>query len=75
MAFPSVTNTFTNGSSADAGEVNTNFTDIINGFSDGTKSLSMDAGTFAGAVTCNGAVTPLDRDWETPLSILLLLLY
>jgi hypothetical protein len=57
MAFPSVTNTFVNGQSADAGEVNTNFTDVINGFSDGTKDLSMSAGTFAGALTCNGAVT------------------
>ena len=57
MAFPSVTNTFVNGQSADATEVNTNFTDVINGFSDGTKDLNMSAGTFAGAVTMSGDVT------------------
>jgi hypothetical protein len=57
MAFTSVTNTFVNGQSADAGEVNTNFTDLVNGLSDGTKSLNMDVGTFAGAVTMNGDVT------------------
>lgn len=57
MAFTSVTNTFVNGQSADATEVNTNFTDIINGLSDGTKDANMAAGTFAGAVTCNGNVT------------------
>jgi len=57
MAFPSVTNTFVNATSADAGEVNTNFSDIINSLSDGTKSLNMDAATLGGAVVCNGAVT------------------
>ena len=56
MAFPSVTNTFVNGASADAGEVNTNFTDVINGLSDGTKDFSMSAGTLAGVLTCNGNV-------------------
>lgn len=57
MAFPSVTNTFTNGTTIDAPEVNTNFTDIINGFSDGTKDINMNAATLAGTVTMNGAVT------------------
>lgn len=57
MAYPSVTNTFTNGTTADGTEVNINFTDIINGFSDGTKDLNMNIGTFAGTVTMNGAVT------------------
>lgn len=57
MAYPSVTYTFANDTTADAAEVNTNFTDIINGFSDGTKDLNMNAGTFAGAVTFNGNVT------------------
>ena len=57
MAYPSVTYTFANDTTADAAEVNTNFTDLINGFSDGTKDLNMNAGTFAGAVTFNGNVT------------------
>lgn len=57
MAFISITNTFTNGTSADATQVNTNFTDIVNGLSDGTKSINMDQGTFAGACTFNGNVT------------------
>jgi len=57
MAYPSVTYTFANDSTADATEVNSNFTDIINGFSDGSKNLNMNAATFAGAVTCNANVT------------------
>jgi hypothetical protein len=56
MAYIAVTNTFTNGSVADAGAVNTNFTDIINGLSDGTKDLSVAAITAAGTTTLNGAV-------------------
>lgn len=57
MASISVTNTFTNGSTADASEVNTNFSDIINGTSDGTKDLSVAALTCASTVTFNGNVT------------------
>jgi hypothetical protein len=57
MANVSVTYTFTNGTSADAGQVNTNFTDIINGTSDGTKDFSISALTVAGTLTANGAVT------------------
>jgi hypothetical protein len=57
MASPSVTYTFTNGTSADASQVNTNFTDVINGITDGSKDLSISALTCAGAVAMNGAVT------------------
>lgn len=57
MANPSVTYTFSNGTAADASEVNTNFSDIINSLTDGTKSLSIDALTAAGAATFNGNVT------------------
>jgi hypothetical protein len=57
MAFPSVTYTFVNSTSADATEVNTNFTDIINGISDGTKDINISALTCAGSVTLNGTVT------------------
>lgn len=57
MASPSVTYTFSNSTTADATQVNTNFTDIINGVSDGTKDLSINALTCAGSATFNGSVT------------------
>lgn len=56
MAYPSVTYTFSNSTTADATQVNQNFTDLINGLSDGTKDLSISALTVAGAATLNGAV-------------------
>jgi len=57
MAYPSVTHSFTNGTTASATQVNQNFTDLINGFSDATKDFSMNAGTLAGAFTANGHCT------------------
>ena len=57
MANPSVTYTFSNGTAADASEVNTNFSDIINSLTDSTKSLSIDALTVAGAASFGGNVT------------------
>ena len=57
MAAPSVTYTFTNGTTADATEVNQNFTDIINGITDGTEDLTISALTCNGVATLNGAVT------------------
>lgn len=57
MAFPSVTYTFTNGSTADATQVNQNYTDLINGLSDGTKSLNVSAITALSTVTLSGNVT------------------
>lgn len=54
MANISVTHTFSNSTTADATQVNTNFTDIINGTSDGTKDMSISALTLAGALTANG---------------------
>lgn len=56
MASPSVTYTFSNSTTADATQVNQNFTDLINALTDGTKSLSIDALTCAGTTTLNGAV-------------------
>ena len=56
MAYPSVTYTFTNGTTASATEVNQNFTDLINGLSDGTKDISISALTVAGTASLNGAV-------------------
>jgi hypothetical protein len=51
-----VTYSFTNGTASDAGQVNTNFTDIISGTSDGTKDFSIAALTCAGTSTFNGNV-------------------
>jgi len=56
MANPAVTYTFVNGVTADAAEVNQNFTDLINGLTDATKDLSISAITAAGTATFNGAV-------------------
>jgi hypothetical protein len=56
MASPSVTYTFSNGTAADASQVNTNFTDLINGLTDGTKDLSISALTCAGTATLNGNI-------------------
>jgi hypothetical protein len=57
MPAPSVTYSFSNGSTADASQVNQNFTDLINGVSDGTKDLSINGLTVAGAASFNGNVT------------------
>lgn len=42
MAAPQVTYTFANSTIADATQVNQNFSDLINGISDGTKDLTFD---------------------------------
>ncbi len=57
MSSPSVTYVFVNGNSADAGQVNQNFSDIINALSDSTKDLSISALTAAGTATFNGSVS------------------
>lgn len=57
MAGPSVTYSFSNSTTADATQVNQNFTDLINGMTDGTKDFSINALTCAGAATFNGNVT------------------
>jgi hypothetical protein len=57
MTAPSVTNSFANGTTADATAVNQNFSDLISAMTDGSKSFSIDALTCAGAATFNGAVS------------------
>lgn len=57
MANPSYTYTLTNGTTADADQVQQNFDDILNGVTDGTKDLSIAALTVAGTLTANGNVT------------------
>jgi len=56
MTAPSVTYTFSNGTTADATQVNQNFTDVINGITDGTKDLTISALTVGGTATFNGNV-------------------
>ena len=57
MPAPSVTYTLTNGTTADATQVQQNFTDLVNAMSDGTKDFSINALTAAGTATFNGNVT------------------
>src|SRR3954467_7113931 len=57
MAGPSVTYSFSNSTTADATQVNQNFTDLINGMTDGTKDFSINALTCAGNATFNGNIT------------------
>lgn len=57
MPFPSVTYTFANSTTADATQVNQNFTDLVNGISDGTKNINISALTAAGTTLLNGNVT------------------
>ena len=54
MSSISVTNTFTSGTTILSGEVNQNFTDIINGTSDGTKDFNISALTASGTITFDG---------------------
>jgi hypothetical protein len=54
MANISVTNVFSNSTTADASAVNTNFNDLVNGLKDGTKDLSISALSTAGVLTVNG---------------------
>lgn len=56
MAFIAVSNTFTNGTTSDAGQVNTNFNDIIAGLSDGTKDIQV-AAISCTTITATGDVT------------------
>lgn len=57
MPAPSYTYTLANSTTADASQVMQNFNDILNGVSDGTKDLSINALTCAGTATFNGNVT------------------
>lgn len=57
MAAVAVTYTFSNSTTADATQVNQNFTDIINGLSDGSKDISVNAVTAAGNLSVSGNTT------------------
>lgn len=56
MPAPTVTNTFTNFTTADPSQVNQNFTDILNALTDGTKDFSISAFTCTGNVSFQGNV-------------------
>lgn len=57
MPAPSVTYTFTNGTTADGPNVSTNFSDIINALTDGTKDITVAALSASGNVTLGNAST------------------
>jgi cytoskeletal protein CcmA (bactofilin family) len=54
MAYPVIVNTFVSGVTASANDVNTNFSDLVNGISDGTKDVYVRNATFAGALDVAG---------------------
>ena len=57
MAIPALTYTITNGNTSDASQVMQNFNDLLNGVTDGTKSLTIDALTTNGSVTLGNGIT------------------
>lgn len=62
MAYPTVTNTFTSGDDLDATELNTNYSDIINGITDGKKDIKV------ATVTANNIVASTDVVITTDLT-------
>jgi hypothetical protein len=69
MPSPATTYSFSNASVADATQVNQNFTDIINGITDGTKDLSISALTAAGNVSFTGSSITLGNASSDDLTI------
>lgn len=57
MPAPSVTFTLVNGTTIRASDHNTNFQDLINSMTDGTKDFSINSLAVVGGVTCN-TLTP-----------------
>lgn len=57
MAAPTLTYTLTNGTTADASQVMQDLNDLLNGYTDGTKDLTINALTANGAAAFNGHVT------------------
>lgn len=65
MAAPTITNTMTSGNTALAAEINTNFQDLIDGISDGTKDLTINKLITDSTVTMSGTTTNLDATSHT----------
>ena len=59
MAYPAITYSFTNGTPADATEVNQNFADVITGLSDGAKDYNMRQGTLT-QLSCVTVLTSMN---------------
>jgi len=57
MTSPSITYTFTNGTTADATQVNQNFSDLLNALIDSAKDLDINDLTLAGSMVVTGNVT------------------
>lgn len=62
MPNPTITYVLTNGTANDAGQVNTNFTDIIAALTDGTKDITSLSGTFTTISATNLTSTLLPTD-------------
>lgn len=56
MGTPSVPNSFTNGTTASAIEVNANFASVINALTDGSSDHAISTLTLSSTLTCNGNV-------------------
>ena len=59
MSTPTVTNTFTNGTTIDAGQVNQNFSDVLAALTDGSKDLTIDSLTLNVLTVATQILTPL----------------
>lgn len=59
MSQPSISYVLANGTANDAGEVNTNFSDIISALTDGTKDLTMATGTFTTLIGTTATFTSI----------------
>jgi hypothetical protein len=57
MSYPVVPNTFANSTTADATQVNANFTAIINGITDGTKDINVHQITANGTLIAPGTLS------------------
>ena len=71
MAYPSVTNSFTNSTTMDAVKVNQNFSDIINGISDGTKNILCSSISSTGNIAIIGDIlTTALTDYSSTVTVL-----
>jgi hypothetical protein len=69
MAAPTLTYTLTNGTTADASQVMQNFTDLLNGITDGSKDLSISALSLAGNFTANGTTNTIGNSSSDDLVV------
>ena len=56
MAFPTLTYTLTNGTNADASEVQQNFNDLLNGITDGSKDIKVNDAEIDGTIDVDGTL-------------------